>query len=245
LAPAKPSRGFTLVELLVVIAIIAVLVSILLPALAKAKERARVSVCSNNQRQLAISLYLYAEDNDERLPAASGYRANVLNYFYEGAGDCFELARYCENPDAFYCPSSIFQADTPVGTDGGTYFLWFNEYGHWARYIAYHFFVSAQKYDDIYEQIPTKMSDPGSWVTLTDYDNYLAWDNFGNKELYWSSNHPGNNSGGGHPEHPPTNPERWGINVATLDGAVTWRPESDTKNQYPAFGHVNQWWIRF
>ena len=62
-------RGFTLVELLVVIAIIAVLASLLLPALGKAKERGKRSQCLNNLRQQAIGLSLYAQDHDDRLPA--------------------------------------------------------------------------------------------------------------------------------------------------------------------------------
>ena len=56
--------GFTLIELLVVISIIAVLLSILMPALQEAKKRARRIFCSNNLHQMAIALNTYAAAND-------------------------------------------------------------------------------------------------------------------------------------------------------------------------------------
>jgi prepilin-type N-terminal cleavage/methylation domain-containing protein len=66
----KPgTKAFTLIELLVVIAVIAVLVSILLPAVARSKEAVRRTVCENNLRQIALASLMYADDNQGRLPA--------------------------------------------------------------------------------------------------------------------------------------------------------------------------------
>ena len=93
----KRYKGFTLVELLVVIAIIAVLVSILVPALGAARNQAKFVVCQSNLKQYQMGMILYWVDYDDRFfPYASGFF--YINYFAKYVDDLDEI-RYC--PSAY------------------------------------------------------------------------------------------------------------------------------------------------
>lgn len=85
-------RAFTLIELLVVIAILAILASLLLPTLARAKEQGRAAVCLNNLKQLHLAWHLYADEHG-RLAPNSDFGGGVPSVAYEAswAGNVMQL----------------------------------------------------------------------------------------------------------------------------------------------------------
>lgn len=121
IAQMRPKPNFTLIELLVVIAIIAILAAMLLPSLSRAREKAKLTQCLGNIKQIGLAFHMYADEFDNSMPVhynwstvsgklgtSSLYAANRYNF------DSRPLNLYLLDPEVSNCPSDIGDSLQPA-----------------------------------------------------------------------------------------------------------------------------------
>ncbi|MDT8392171.1 MAG: prepilin-type N-terminal cleavage/methylation domain-containing protein [Lentisphaeria bacterium] len=132
----KRSKAFTLIELLVVVAIILILAALLMPALSRAKYRARVSACGNNLRQITTAYLTYAADNDNYYPRNGGLRGRsilalddggsvqtkkIIVPYFNGSYEIMDKVFKCPLTESFasdYSSYPLYPAANPGADDG-------------------------------------------------------------------------------------------------------------------------------
>jgi len=216
-------RAFTLIELLVVIAIIAILASLLLPALARAKAKAKGIKCVSNEKQIGLGYLLYASDNSDYFPlAAHQGDAAPCQWF-------FEISPYIAKQTASYtnlvakanvvaCPSAKLEKVFPPATPAAEAY---GGYGQNYVYLGYLLETDRVKTAKVTKPTETCMNGDG-----LDPAPGLNWWNFG--YLY-------------PPSHPPWGITRVlpyirhgkGVNYSWVDGHVSmtsWQVMSNGAN---------------
>lgn len=179
----KRKNKFTLIELLIVIAILAILVSILLPALGKARDKAREMTCISNLKQIGTYTHLYLSDWNGYYPAAD-WTIRVQSYMKNAAGSSFRIFRCPGAPPTVRTGSHAGKPLVQAYSVSGEYYT--SSLGDMLRFSFY--LIPEFRAKDSQISIPTQK------IYLTDHGEYAYADNTGQNDRKISNRHSGKGS---------------------------------------------------